>query len=60
MSLLLVIHNDGSGADDAANYNVTVFVNRTPIDVVRVEGHNRKDHWTTLVQRVVNVARGES
>ncbi len=53
MGLILIIHNDGTGTDDSANYNVTVRVNERVIATRRVEGHNRADGWEELVRRIV-------
>lgn len=60
MALILVFHNDSTGTDDAANYNVRVMMGngtkeRThDIAGGRVEGHNRADGWQALVQRFLD------
>jgi len=55
VALILCFHNDGSGSDAAANYNVEVLIgdgtargSRTLIRG-RVEGHDRADGWERLV-----------
>ena len=53
MALILTFHNDGTGPDNAANYNVVVRVNSRVIHEERIEGHNRADGWATLVRRLV-------
>lgn len=57
MSLILIIHNDGTGTETWGNYNITVAVNNRIIDHVRVEDHDRRDPWHVLVQKVVDAAR---
>lgn len=59
MALILVFHNDSTGADKAANYNVDVMVNTRIIARGRVEGHPRNEGWKALVQKFLNVASTE-
>lgn len=51
--LTINIHNDGSGAEDSANYDFTVLVNGKEIDRGRVTGHNRVEDWKTLMVRLL-------
>ena len=60
MSLILIIHNDGTGTDEAANYDVEVRVNHHVIGVTRVTGHRRRDSWDVLVQKVVDTVRSNN
>lgn len=50
--LIIKIHNDGSGNNDSANYDYTVFVNKKIIAEGRIERHNRNDGWKKLVARL--------
>ena len=54
MALIVVFHNDASGTDESANYNVTVYVNQRVIATDRVEGHNRAQSWRELIRRLSN------
>jgi hypothetical protein len=53
VSLIIVLHNDGSGTETAANYDVQVRVNQRVIATARVEGHNRADGWKALVKKFI-------
>jgi hypothetical protein len=54
--LILLIHNDGTGANNNANYDVEVRVNERLIWQGRVEGHNRDDGWPMLLRQLADVA----
>ena len=54
MALILVIHNDGTGTEDSANYDWHAYVNRREIASGYAFGHNRADSWDTLVRLVVD------
>ena len=60
MSLILVFHNDSTGGEHDANYNVGVYVGdgtdagSREIAHGRVKQHNRPDGWIALVQRFLN------
>ena len=60
MSLILVFHNDGTGHESAANYNVRVMIgggtvaNSRTIATGRVSGHSRPEGWEVLVRRWLN------
>jgi hypothetical protein len=56
--LIVLIHNDSTGTDEKANYNVEVRANYQTIFTTRIEGHNRKNGWAALLARVVTAARG--
>ena len=70
MALILCFHNDATGNEASANYDVEVVVGdgtRTGSRTIargRIEGHNRKDGWERLVmeyllQRPWNDTRGQ-
>lgn len=48
-----MFHNDGTGTEEDANYEVQVLVNRRLIATSRIEGHNRGDGWVTLVEKLL-------
>ena len=55
MSLILVFHNDGTGGQEDANYDVQVLIGdgttngSRAIAAGRVEGHDRATGWVELV-----------
>jgi hypothetical protein len=53
--LIITFHNDGSGTEEIANYDVKVFVNRQEIAKVRINGHRRADGWEELVRQFVGI-----
>ena len=53
--LIVTAHNDGTGPDDAANYDVTVYVNRVIIAQCRVVGHNRAHGWRGLLALIAKL-----
>lgn len=60
MALIVVFHNDGTGPDQAANYDVTVYVGDGSLKSRRiydgrVEGHDRQIGWEALVKRLADV-----
>ena len=55
MALIIVFHNDSTGTDEAANYNVTVYVNQRVIATERIAGHDRAEGWRALVARLAEV-----
>lgn len=50
--LIVRIRNDGTGPDEASNYNYEVYVNNFKIDEGRIESHDRRKEWMSLVSRV--------
>ena len=54
MALTITFQNDLTGTDDAANYDVCVYVNRNLVARERVEGHPRSEDWRALVRRLVS------
>jgi hypothetical protein len=51
--LTIQIRNDGTGTNESANYDYTVYVNSTLVASGRIESHNREDGWRKLLQRLV-------
>ncbi len=51
--LIILIHNDGSGTSELANYDYQVLVNKNVIASGRVENHQRINGWEVLVERVL-------
>lgn len=55
MSLILVFHNDGTGIEEASNYDVEVLIGdgtragSRSLWKARVEGHDRSQPWWELV-----------
>lgn len=58
MALIVVFHNDSTGTEASANYNVTVYVNQRLIATERVEGHDRGHGWRKLVKRLGAIKPG--
>lgn len=54
MSLIIVITNNGSGPDDAANYNYEVRVNQGILEYGHIYNHDRRDGWKKLVQMMLD------
>jgi hypothetical protein len=54
MALILVFHNDGTGLDHDANYNVEIRINDRVIESGRLEHHVRSQGWAALVQRYLD------
>lgn len=52
--LLVLVHNDGTGSEEKANYDFEVRINNEVIERGRVQGHNRKDGWRTLIKEIVD------
>ena len=53
--LVITFHNDGTGTDEAANYDVEVSVTLTPRQLQtlwtgRIENHNRAHGWGSLLR----------
>ena len=61
MALILVFHNDGTGGETDANYNVQVMVGDGTVERThtiatgRVEGHNRSHGWSELVRQFMDI-----
>jgi hypothetical protein len=55
--LIVLAHNDGTGSNESANYNVEVRINEGTIWKGRIEGHDRSEGWTTLLYRIANAGK---
>jgi hypothetical protein len=52
--LIILIHNDGTGTNESANYTYEVRVNNDRVLAEGViKGHNREDGWEKLVQMLL-------
>jgi len=56
--LTIEIRNTGTGTDENANYDYSVFVNGSKIASGTVIGHNRADGWPALVKRIAEPRSG--
>ncbi len=52
--LVVTFHNDGTGSAAVGNYDVVVFLNRTPIWEGKVRGHDRRKGWRALLKNLLN------
>jgi hypothetical protein len=52
--LIVLVHNDGTGTDEIANYDYEVRINHEVIERGRVQDHPRKDGWRALIGAIVN------
>ena len=50
--LIILIHNDGTGTDEAANYTYEVRINERSIAGGVIKGYNRADGWATLARDI--------
>jgi hypothetical protein len=51
--LTIIIHNDGTGTNESANYDYQVKINSELIASGEIVGHNRDDGWENLVEMVL-------
>jgi hypothetical protein len=49
--------NDQTGPDEAANYRARVEVNGRLIAAAQIHGRPRSEHWTTLVERLLELTK---
>ena len=54
--LQILIHNDGTGTNEKANYVWKVDVNGIQIATGRVFGHNRSTGWRQLLRELIDAA----
>ncbi len=52
--LIVLVHNDGTGTKEIANYDYEVRINHGVIERGRVQGHNRKDGWRALIREIAD------
>ncbi len=52
--LIVLVHNDGTGTEEIANYDYEVRINHEVIERGQVQDHHRKDGWRTLIGAIVD------
>jgi hypothetical protein len=52
--LIMLVHNDGTGTEEIANYDYEVRINNEVIERGRLQDHHRKDGWRTLIGEIVD------
>lgn len=57
--LIVLIHNDGTGTQHSANYDVEVRINEHQLWRGRVLGHDRDEGWPNLLQTIGVVGQVE-
>jgi hypothetical protein len=50
--LIVLVHNDGTGTKEIANYDYEVRINHDVIARGRVLDHTRKDGWQALLREI--------
>jgi hypothetical protein len=51
--LIVNITNDDTGDVKIGNYDYKVLINKTVIAKGRIEAHERKGHWSTLIRKML-------
>lgn len=57
--LIVLVHNDSTGTEEAANYDVEVRINERTIWTGRVDGHHRANGWPRLLEKIALAGRGK-
>lgn len=57
--LIILAHNDSTGAKGFANYDCEARINQRVIWRGRVENHKREDGWAALLIRIAEVAQSQ-
>ena len=57
--LIILIHNEGTGTDESANYTYEVRVNELTIARGEILGHNRWNGWKNLLQMLLEDQKDE-
>jgi hypothetical protein len=52
--LIVLVHNDGTGTEERANYDYEVRINDEVIERGRIQGHDRKDSWQVLIREIAD------
>jgi exopolyphosphatase/pppGpp-phosphohydrolase len=52
--LLVMVHNDGTGTKEIANYDYEVRINHDVIAHGRIADHNRGDGWRALLREIAD------
>lgn len=59
MSLILVVLNDATGTKATGNYEISAYINNTPIWAGRIEDFPRSAGWEELLTRIAEKAKKE-
>ena len=54
--LIILIHNDGTGTNENANYTYEVKVNERVLDCGIIKGHKRWHGWRMLLRELVDAS----
>ena len=52
--LIVLVHNDGTGTEEIANYDYEVRINHDVIAHGQIVDHNRGDGWRALLREIAN------
>ncbi len=52
--LIVLIHNDGTGTEEIANYDYEVRINHEVIERGCINDHHRKDGWRPLIREIAD------
>ncbi len=52
--LIVLVHNDGTGTEEQANYDYEVRINKEVIEHGRILNHHRKDGWQALIREIAD------
>jgi len=52
--LIVLVHNDGTGTEEIANYDYEVRINNEVLEHGHVQGHHRKDGWQALIREIAD------
>ncbi len=52
--LIVLVHNDGTGTVERANYDYEIRVNDEVIERGHIQGHHRKDGWQALIREIAD------
>ena len=52
--LIVLVHNNGTGTQETANYDYEVRINHEVIEHGRILDHNRNDGWRALIREIAD------
>jgi hypothetical protein len=52
--LIILVHNDGTGTEEQANYDYEVRINNEVMERGRILDHHRKDGWQALIRDIAD------
>ena len=52
--LIVLVHNDGTGTEERANYDYEVRINKEVIERGRILDHHRKEGWQALIREIAD------